>query len=179
MGWRWRHRLTVAALLLFAAGGAFGADLDGATRAEIGDLPALKGFGVDAADLADRPVIVVFFASWCVPCRQGFVELRQVVETAPEVKVVALNWLEDVGHYPAEDGRLQRMIDRIAPGIGVLKGTEDLAEAFGGITALPAVFAFSGSGEEVFRFVYGGTGPQVHPTATELLTVLETAGAGG
>ena len=172
MEWRWRPSLVAAALLLWGATGANGAGLDGAIRAEIASQPALKGFGVTAEDLVDRPVIVVFFASWCVPCRQGFVELREVVEAAPAVKVVALNWLEDVTRYPAEDGRLQRMIDRVAPGIAVLEGTQGLSQAFGGVRALPAVFAFSAAGDEVFGFVYGGSGPQVHPTAAELLQAI-------
>ena len=172
MGWRWRIRVLSGVLALWLPLAAEAAVLDAAARGTLAGLPALKGFGVEAGEMADRPVIVVFFASWCVPCRQGFVELRQVVEAAPDVKVVALNWLEDVTRYPAEDGRLQRMIDRVAPGIAVLEGSAAASAVFGEVGALPAVFAFGADGRPVFEFVYGGTGPQVHPTAAMLLEAL-------
>ena len=170
MGWGWLS--SVAIVLLTSGAPAYGDSLDLALRTEIAALPILRGRGVGADELSGAPVVVVFFASWCVPCRQGFVELRTVVRAPDAVKVVALNWLEEVGHYPGEDGRLQRMLDRVEPGIAVLEGNEQVSDRFGGIGALPAVFVFSSSGEEVFRFVYSGAGEQVHPTAEEMLRVL-------
>lgn len=153
-------------------GPALGVVLEPSLRAEISDLPVMRGRGVAADELAGAPVVVVFFASWCVPCRQGFVELRKVVRAPDGVEVVALNWLEDAGRYPAEDSRLQRMLDRVEPGIAVLEADKQISDRFGRIGALPAVFIFSSSGEELFRFVYSGAGEQRHPNAEEMLGVL-------
>jgi cytochrome c biogenesis protein CcmG/thiol:disulfide interchange protein DsbE len=42
------------------------------------DLPGLRGGRVRLADYAGRPVVLNFWASWCVPCRKEFPELRRV-----------------------------------------------------------------------------------------------------
>ncbi len=45
------------------------------------DLPALSGEGQVSLDaLRGRPVVVNFFASWCVPCRKELPALAQVSE---------------------------------------------------------------------------------------------------
>jgi cytochrome c biogenesis protein CcmG, thiol:disulfide interchange protein DsbE len=42
-------------------------------------LPGLDGGRVDLADLRGRPVVVNFWASWCLPCTREFPLLRQAL----------------------------------------------------------------------------------------------------
>ena len=166
------------ATLLFAAAAwpvsAGPLQLDPPTIDRLAALKVLRGPSVDTDSLRDRPVVVAFFASWCVPCRAGFVELRKLIDNVgpANVTVVAINWLEDAGHYPGETFRLQRLLDRVAPHITVVAGDKATSAAFDGVTALPTLFVFGRDGAENFRFKYDGVSPPSHPSHEELLQAL-------
>ena len=57
-----------------------------------GDLPS-------AAALAYRVVVVMFFASWCPPCRPVFAHLNGVIEDCAgrDLSVIGVNLFEDFG----------------------------------------------------------------------------------
>ncbi|MFQ5971687.1 MAG: redoxin family protein [Alphaproteobacteria bacterium] len=129
-----------------------------AIAAEMARLEVIRGSRPDEQELRGKAVVVSFFASWCVPCRREFLEMRRLIEAvgSDRVKVIAVNWLEDIGHYPAHPMRMQRLIDRADPHISVVVGTEAISRAFGGpegVRTLPSLYAFDRSGREVYRFV--------------------------
>ncbi len=173
----WIHALAAAALLLGLSATysqAQNVDLDHDTAVELAALPILRGPSLDPQALQTRPTIVAFFASWCAPCRAGFVEFRKLIEQAgaDNLTVIAVNWLEDAGHYPGESFRLQRLLDRVAPHITVLEGNDEISARFGGVDILPTLFVFDQAGNESFRFVYDGVSPPSHPDAAELFEAL-------
>jgi len=87
----------LAALLLFACG-AFAI----AGGPQIGDLPpdALgkdgNGNPVRVSDYRGKIVVISFWASWCLPCRQEMPWLARIQQQATRDKllVVAVNWKE-------------------------------------------------------------------------------------
>ncbi len=164
----------LAATLLISR--AEGTQLDADTVSRLTSLEVMRGPTIDPGGLRDKAVVVAFFASWCVPCRAGFAELRQVLDEAgtDNVAVVAVNWLEDAGHYPGESFRLQRLLDRVAPHITVVVGDRATSAAFGDVEALPTLFVFGSDGLERFRFEYDGVSPPSHPTHAELLDAIAT-----
>lgn len=52
--------------------------------------PTLGG-SVDTAELHGTPLVINFWATWCVPCRIEMPELQALHEAYPEVRVMAVN----------------------------------------------------------------------------------------
>ncbi len=173
-----RAQIYLALLILTVTAAPLRAEptvLSKAVTDHLASLEILRGRGIDSNNLYGGPTIVAFFASWCAPCRAGFVEFRKLIDrTGPEnVAIIAINWLEDAGHYPGESFRLQRLLDRVAPHITVVAGDKATSAAFGGVNALPTLFVFDSDGTETFRFEYDGVSPPSHPSQEELYQALK------
>lgn len=177
MACRWRRSFAAAWLLLLPVWGEAGAAplLTPDTRGMLSQLEVLRGGDLATSDLEGKPVVVAFFASWCVPCRAEFTELRKLIRAlgAENVEVVAVNWLEDAGHYPGESTRLMRMLDRVDPHITAVAGSEAVSEAFGRISSLPSLFVFDGDGQALHSFVYEEGSTLTHLSVDELVAILE------
>jgi cytochrome c biogenesis protein CcmG/thiol:disulfide interchange protein DsbE len=50
----------------------------------------LNGARVRLGDFSGHPVLVNFWASWCIPCRTEFPVLRSLVDRRPDVKVLGV-----------------------------------------------------------------------------------------
>lgn len=58
--------------------------------------PTLDG-SVDLAQLRGTPVVINFWATWCVPCRVEMPELQALHQAHPDVRVLAVNLGEPLG----------------------------------------------------------------------------------
>lgn len=144
-------------------------------KVQLAELKILRGVRIDPPELAERVVLVSFFASWCAPCRKGFSEQRKLLDRFGQdrIKIIAVNWFEDIARYPGESSRLTRLMDRIAPGIAVVEGGGVLYRDFGSFRGLPAVFAFDPAGREIYRFVYRGGSGAVNADYQGIATLIE------
>ena len=95
--------LSIGAVLVVGLGVVFGLQLDeGAQRAEsplLGkpapdfDLPGLDGGHVRLSDYPGRVIVVNFWASWCVPCRDEAPRLESFAQKhAADATVVGIVW---------------------------------------------------------------------------------------
>ncbi|HDL49569.1 MAG TPA: TlpA family protein disulfide reductase [Actinobacteria bacterium] len=96
-----RHRTLIAAAAIALALAAYFSA--GADRPIVGspdpDARVATDFKVDLIDggsftlsavLADRPVVINFWASWCPPCRQEMPDLEQVSRDVPGVRFIGI-----------------------------------------------------------------------------------------
>jgi cytochrome c biogenesis protein CcmG/thiol:disulfide interchange protein DsbE len=96
----------VAVVALVIAGLAL-SQRGGDVQARDFQLPRLNGAGtVSLASVKGRPVVINFFASWCVPCRHEMPAL-QAVATRVKDRVAFLG----VDHQDDRDGALELLAD--------------------------------------------------------------------
>jgi thiol-disulfide isomerase/thioredoxin len=126
---------------------------------DVAALPAftltdLEGRPVAREDLAGRPVLVEFWATWCPPCRGtlGWLgELRR--RHGDRLAILALALESD-----------EADVRRVASGTGAplrwAMGTPDVARAFGDVSAMPTLLLFDAQGRRAGSFF--GAPPGLH-----------------
>lgn len=133
------------AAALIASPAAQAQGLEGAPAPAL-ELPDPQGVERSLGDLAQgRPVIVLFWASWCPYCKALMPHLQSILDEhgTDRVEVVAVNLWED----GPEDWRA----DFVASGYDfqVLLGGDDLAKAWG-VKGTPGLFLIDARGKVVF-----------------------------
>ncbi len=170
---RWAERAFWVALAVFALW-RLGPQLGALTGVgpTLGSAPSfelvtLDGDVVSSADLADRVVVVNFWATWCAPCRIEVPALQKLHEARAAEGVVVLGIATDVEGARAVAPFVAERDVTYAVGMA----TPDLRRAFGGITALPTTFIIGRDGV-IHHRVFGFFAPPAMNAAVSRL--LET-----
>lgn len=142
--------------------------------AELLSLENLRGEVLTQADLEDRVVAVVFFASWCPPCHAEFRHLNSVAEryAGHGLTIVAVNVFEDFGGL-STPAKLRAFLNRYDPSYPVVAGTEETKRVFDNLDRVPSLFLFDRQGEVAFHFRHAPKAAKTHVSEAELIAAIE------
>src|SRR5262249_17931185 len=99
-------------------------------------LPDLKGKSVQLASFRGKAVVVDFWATWCDPCK---IEMPWLVDLQRKYGPQGLQIL-GVAMDDADEQTIQAFAHKMGVNYPVLKGTEAVADLYGGLDGLPATF---------------------------------------
>jgi len=132
-------------------------------------LTDLDGRPIAPADLAGRPIVVEFWATWCPPCRGTLAWLGEVKKKYGDrvaVLALAIESQPDAVRKVAAEKNLP---------IAWAMGSPEIARAFGDVGAVPTLFVFDRDGKTAQ--VFYGAPPDLHARAEERLATLVSPGA--
>lgn len=114
------------------------------------ELPNISGEQTTLYNYLGKPIVLVFWATWCGPCNEEMPRLQNYYETKKDVQIVTVNAtdteasIDTVTKYATKKGwDLPILLDE----------TGDIRKRFGGFT-IPTTIFLSGNGEIVHE-VYG------------------------
>jgi thiol-disulfide isomerase/thioredoxin len=160
---RFRNDLTrITTLLLAGKKEEARAQAAPAAAGEIAALPAftltdLDGRPVAREDLAGRPALVEFWATWCPPCRGTLGWLGGLKQRYGDRLVVLAAAVE------SEEAEVKKLAAQLGLPLRFAMATPELARAFGDISAVPTLFLFDGEGKTAA--VFYGAPPSLHEEA--------------
>ena len=137
-----------------------------AALAELPDLTItdLDGRPLTRADLAGRPVLVEFWATWCPPCRSTLGWLGDLKRRhGDRLAVVAIA-------VQSEEPEVRKVVADLKLPIVWAIGTPELGRAFGDVSAVPTLFLFGADGRTAAA--YYGAPPTLHADAEAAVAVL-------
>ena len=117
-------------------------------------LKDVNGQAIDPALLANRPVVVEMWATWCPPCKttKGWLNTLQK-KHGPRATVIAIavdSKVEDV----------QKVAASLKPSYHIVMGTPEVIKAFGAVAAVPKILIFDRAGHRS-KVIYGAP-PDLH-----------------
>ena len=145
----WKMFVLFAAMLAAAALAGCSAPAKPASDVPQFSLTSLEGKTVAMKDLANKVVIIDFWATWCGPCRE---EIPHLNELYSELKSKGL---EIVGISMDSDGTdsVKDFVREFRMQYPVVMGDEKLAESFGGLIGLPTTFIIDRSGKIAKKYI--------------------------
>jgi thiol-disulfide isomerase/thioredoxin len=117
-------------------------------------LTDLEGRPVSREDLAGRPVLVEFWATWCPPCRGTLGWLGELQRRHGDRLAVLTVALE------SDEADVRRVASQSGAPLRWALGTPEIARAFGDVSAMPTLLVFDPQGRRVASFY--GAPPGLH-----------------
>ncbi len=144
-------RIALALVALLAAGCPGGTSLETGDPAPEFELPSLDGATVSSQSLLGRPVVLNFWATWCVPCRSEIPVLQSLEAAGVQVVAIAI---DDEG-----EELVRPFVEQYRPGYTVLLGNGEIFRRFGG-SSIPYTLVLDGT-QEIVAIHRGLIGPRM------------------
>jgi peroxiredoxin len=126
------------------------------TQAPVFELADLTGKNVASGEFAGKVVILDFWATWCPPCREEIPHFVQLYSKYRDQGLVIVGLSLDAGG--AKD--VAPFAEEHKINYPMLIGNDEVAKAYGGVSAIPTTFVIDRQGKIVKRFI-GFTPPEV------------------
>ena len=129
-------------------GGGIGA-LRGAAAPDF-ELKTLDGKTLKLSDLHGKAVLINFWATWCAPCKietPWIVDLQKQYE-AQGLQVVAVSMDDE-----SDTDDVKKFAQEMHMTYPILRGTEDVGNAYGGVEFLPTIFFVGRDGKVTGRIL--------------------------
>jgi thiol-disulfide isomerase/thioredoxin len=150
---------------------------DVAAAADPGDGPVvlpsialqdIAGRAIDPRVLADRPVVVEMWATWCPPCKStmGWLSTLQK-KYGDRATVIAIA-------VDSELAEVRKVADAMKPNYRIVFGTPEVIKAFGAVAAVPKLLVFDRQGRRS-QVLYGAP-PDLHQQVEAALKQASAAG---
>lgn len=111
-------------------------------------LRDISGAAIDPARLANRPVVVEMWATWCPPCRSTMAWLpslqKKYGDRATVIAIAVDSKPEDV----------TKMAGSFKANFPIVMGTPEVIKAFGAVAAVPKLIVYDASGRRS-KVLYG------------------------
>lgn len=137
------------------------------------ELPVIRGQPLSSIELNDRVLLVVFFASWCPPCKHEFPHLNTVQKAYDDgLQIVAINVFETF-EGRSTTAKLDAFLGDMQPIFPILKGDADTRRVFGNLDRIPTMFLFRRDGALDFVFRHERNAEKTHLSEAELRDAIE------
>ncbi len=165
------RRLFLVALLIAASRAAVSADAGASTALFTLTLTSAEGRPVALAAFAGKPLLVNFWARWCLPCRHEIPDLAAVQRRYASTELVVIGIaVEDLAHRSAvaEFGRAYEM--NYLSLIGGVEGGVELMRGLGNSkSGLPYTVTIDRAGQIRVRKLGAMTPAEIDAAARSLL----------
>ncbi len=109
---------------------------------------AVNGKIVKSSSFQGKAMLVVFFATWCPPCRQEIPSLKQLQTEFKDKGFSVIGLSVDEGG----SGVVAKLVKKEAINYPVLMADRATADDFGGIAGIPTAFLINRKGHVVKRY---------------------------
>jgi len=117
-------------------------------------LKDIDGAPIDSAALADRPIVVEMWATWCPPCRTTMAWLNSLQKKyGSRATVIAIA-------VDSNADEVRKVSVALKPNYRIVMGTPDVIKAFGAVAAVPKILIFDRTGRRS-TIIYGAP-PDLH-----------------
>ena len=131
----------------------------------------LDGNRIGTGPNTSRATVLIFFASWCAPCRHELAMLGTLSQEFPNARIIGLNAYEEWQDLSDRE-HLRSFLLAHAAWLPVVHAGETLLAAFGGVQKVPTLLVYNRLGTLTASFRRSKRSP---PTYAELRNAIHEA----